>query len=125
LDTGIDAAHPAMGTIANAAVHLTTGSAQSDFNDNTGSTDDIFGHGTHVAGIVASNDSTYKGVAYGTSLMNAKCGYRTTTAGAALFYYSDVYSAGDWAATNGAAVMNVSFGGYANPNNGTHSQSEF
>jgi hypothetical protein len=45
-------------------------------------TDDLHGHGTHVAGIVASQDSTYKGVAPGVYLLNEKVAYLNALGGA-------------------------------------------
>lgn len=122
LDTGCDSGHPAL-TVSNAAVFLSSGSTFSDFNDNASSTDDYHSHGTHVSGIVASNDSTYAGVAPGAALMNAKCGYRTTSGGGSL-EDADIYSAGDWAGDNGASVMNCSFGG-GGTNNGSSGLSQF
>lgn len=122
LDTGIDSGHPAL-TVSNAAVFLTSGSSQGDFNDSASSADDLHGHGTHVGGIVASADTTYGGVAPGAGLMNAKCGYRTTWGGGSLMD-PDIYAAGDWAADNGASVMNCSFGG-GGTNNGSAGLSLF
>ena len=48
--------------ITGSTVKLATGAAQSNFNDNASSTDDLHGHGTHLAGTVASQNATYGGV---------------------------------------------------------------
>ncbi len=115
-DTGIDTSHPAFslgggGNVVTAStVQLAIAAVQSNFNDNASSTDDLHGHGTHLCGTVASQDSTYGGVAPGTGVLNAKCFYRTTSnqgSGTG----PDIAAATDWAITNGATVFNGSFGG--------------
>lgn len=116
LDTGIDAAHPALSSVMGAqAVFLAVGSQSPWFDDNASSTDDIHSHGTHVGGIVMSTDAAYRGVAPGGVLLNAKCGYRLLYQGN---YYgaledADILAAADWAASQGADAMNLSFGGGA------------
>jgi len=114
-DTGIDTSHPAFslaggGNVVTAStVKLTTAAGQSNFNDNASSTDDLHSHGTHLCGTVASQDSTYGGVAPGTGVLNAKCFYRTTSGGGS-GTGPDIAAATDWAITNGATVFNGSFG---------------
>lgn len=70
-----------------------------------GSTEDFYGHGTHVAGIIASDDPTYKGVAPGASLINAKVLNRYGWG-----YTSDVIAGLDWAVSSGAEVISMSLG---------------
>ncbi|MFX1234752.1 MAG: S8 family serine peptidase, partial [Promethearchaeota archaeon] len=77
--------------------------------------DDIYGHGTHVAGIVGSNGSSsggiYRGVAPGVSLINAKAG------GLEGLEDGDIISAIDWSVlpvSSGGAeadIISMSFGG--------------
>ena len=111
VDSGVDSGHPALSSVvSDAAVHLAYGKLLSVFNDSSTSTDDLHGHGTHVAGTVASTDSTYRGVAYGGLVMGAKCLFRTTTGGAG-GVDPDIFSAMDWATDNGADVLNLSLGG--------------
>lgn len=71
--------------------------------------DDLYGHGTHVAGIAAAITNNVRGVAgvgFDSSLMNAKVLGDTGTG-----YYSWVASGIIWAADNGAKVINLSLGG--------------
>ncbi len=71
--------------------------------------DDLYGHGTHVAGIVAASTNNGIGVAgagYNISLINAK-GLGDDGSG----YYSWLADCLVWAADNGAKVINMSLGG--------------
>ena len=113
VDCGIDGSHPDL-TVDYSGVFHATGVSNPLYNDNPASTDDFQGHGTHVAGIVASTHPTYQGVAYGIdALINAKAGWKTTS-GSAAMYYSDAMAAIDWS-LNGAGqdadVISYSYGG--------------
>ncbi len=71
--------------------------------------DDLFGHGTHVAGIAASETNNGVGVAgvgYNASLINAKA-LGDDGSG----YYSWLANCIIWSADNGASVINMSLGG--------------
>jgi serine protease AprX len=67
VDTGIDAAHPALAGVV---------VSQQDFTGAGGATaegtGDMVGHGTHCAGIVASQDKTFRGIAPGAQLADVK-----------------------------------------------------
>lgn len=96
VDTGVDDTHPALNPLV----------AEYDFvNGDTNAVDDN-GHGTHVAGIIASKDATYRGVAPGASLMAAKV-LNATGSG----FTSNVVAGINWCVTNGADVINLSLGG--------------
>lgn len=98
VDTGVDDTHPALNPLVaeiNYVPLVPTGDA----------TDDE-GHGTHVAGIIASNDATFRGVAPGSSLMAAKV-LDSTGSG----FVSDVVSGINWCVANGADIINLSLGG--------------
>lgn len=113
VDTGIDGTHPAL-NVDYASVFHEAGKLDPLYHDNQSKTDDLQGHGTHVAGIVASNDSTYKGAAYGIDkLINAKAGWLDIY-GRGLMYLSDSMAAIDWAIfgnPDDADVISLSFGG--------------
>ncbi len=118
LDTGIDALHPGFGSRVVASSRFqSAASSQGDFNDSS-TTDDVQGHGTRVAGAAGSGDWRYAGVAPGVQLINAKIGYRNTSqlVGAVA---SDAFAGGDWAANQGADVMNVSLFATGTPDGGS------
>lgn len=106
LDTGIDAKHPDLdgGKVSGAE----------NFSSDT-DTDDHFGHGTHVASIVAGTGegapANRKGVAPGASLLNAKVLDRNGSG-----TFDQIIEGLEWAAAQGADVANLSLG--------THSPSD-
>jgi serine protease AprX len=105
IDSGIDARHPALRGKVVAAVDFT----------GSGSTGDGFGHGTHVAGIIAaragaaSDTSGIQGVAYGASLVNLR-----VLGDDGSGYASNVIDAIDWAIEHktqfNIRVINLSLG---------------
>ncbi|MFJ4923816.1 S8 family serine peptidase [Streptomyces sp. NPDC088725] len=107
LDTGVDQTHPDL-----AGRVLET----KDFSG-SGNTNDIFGHGTHVASIVggtgAASGGTRKGVASQAELMVGKVlgddGYGSQ---------SQIIEGMEWAAAEGARVVNMSLGSET-PTDGT------
>ena len=110
LDTGVDIYHPALNDIAwFEAVFHESGQHSPWYADDPDTTDDLQGHGTHVAGIAFSTGSIdwedYKGVAYGIAYedntygFNMKAGWRDTN-GWGRMYWSDAMAAIDWAVTH-------------------------
>ncbi|PIM69931.1 peptidase S8 [Streptomyces sp. JV178] len=104
LDTGVDTTHPDLkGQVV----------AAKNFSTSPGTTD-RFGHGTHVASIAAGtgkrSKGAYKGVAPGAKLLNAKVlsdeGYGDD---------SGIIAGMEWAAAQGADVVNLSLGGPDSP----------
>ncbi|MEV0237332.1 S8 family serine peptidase [Nonomuraea sp. NPDC050786] len=95
LDTGIDAAHP---DFAGRII------ASENFSDSA-STADRIGHGTHVASTIAGAGPTYKGVAPAASLMVGK-----VLADNGLGDWSWAIAGMEWAASQGADVVNMSLG---------------
>lgn len=101
LDTGIDATHPDLVGQVVAAQNFST----------SADTGDHFGHGTHVASIIAGTGAAepagqdLRGVAYGAKLLNGKVlgddGFGDD---------SGIIAAMEWAAQNGASVINLSLG---------------
>lgn len=122
LDSGVDGSHPGFAgvNIVN-RVFLTYGkNDDSDgcFADNLDSPDDLQGHGTHVAGIVASQGSagwtSYQGVAKGlASLYNLKVAFLTggPCPSGAISDSRDVLDAIDYITGSTAVrVLNYSYG---------------
>ena len=98
LDTGIDKSHPT----------LSQPIAEYDFwNDDANASDDN-GHGTMVAGIVASKDNIYRGVAYSSSLMVGK-----VLNSQGWTFESIVIEGIEWCVANGANIISMSLGGGA------------
>lgn len=99
LDTGIDQDHEDLAAKIVANQNFTTSSTAND----------LYGHGTHVAGTVAAatnNNLGVAGVGYNTSLMNVKV---LDDAGSGS--YSGIANGIIWATDNGAKVINMSLGG--------------
>ncbi|MBA2949048.1 S8 family peptidase [Streptomyces himalayensis] len=99
LDTGIDATHPDLKDQVIAEKNFSTSADALD----------RFGHGTHVASIAAGTGAkgggTYKGVAPGAKLLNGKV----------LGDDSGILAGMEWAAEQGAQVVNLSLGGPDTP----------
>ncbi len=97
IDTGVDYNHAGLG--GGLGIRVTSGY---DFvNSDTDPMDD-HGHGTHVAGIAASNDSTYKGVAPGAKIIAIKsCNSAGTCTD------SNLLSGIDWCIDN-STIYNIS-----------------
>ncbi len=115
VDSGLDRAHPAF--IGQAIVEdwFLEAAGRPSWDRHPG---DVNGHGTHVAGIISSDDIVYRGVAYGHNILyNLKAAYDQDGAdgGPASMYWSDAMAAVDWAYTQppGPYVLNLSYGGCA------------
>ncbi|MHC4656853.1 MAG: S8 family peptidase [Planctomycetota bacterium] len=96
VDTGIDYTHP---DLQNKVI------AQFDFTTYTEDAMDDNGHGTHCAGIIASEGLQYRGVSHDVSLMGAKV---LDYSGAG--YSSDVILGINWCVEQGADVISLSLG---------------
>lgn len=104
LDTGVDATHPDLKGQVTAAKNFST----------SATTADKYGHGTHVASIAAGTGAKsggkFKGVAPGATLLNGKVlsddGYGDD---------SGIIAGMEWAAQQGADVINLSLGGTDTP----------
>ncbi len=100
LDSGIDDTHPDLNGKVIAAENFT----------DDGVTDDLYGHGTHCAGIAAGkyNATTdVTGVAPGASLINAKVFNQTGDS-----LTSWIISGIEWSVDQNADILSMSFGGW-------------
>jgi uncharacterized repeat protein (TIGR01451 family) len=122
MDSGIDDNHPALSSqsFCEQRCLATADAVYPGMPGNDPTVDDVNGHGTHVAGIVASTSSTYRGVAYGLdTVFNCKAAFDTngSDGGSAGMYQSDGMDCVDWALVSNticgdyADVMNLSYGG--------------
>ncbi len=101
LDSGIDKNHP---DLAGKVV------GEVNFVDSERTTDDLLGHGTAVAGLIAGSGTAsggeYMGVAPGASLLNVRV---IDSQGSGQI--SDIIAGIDWAIENDADVLTMSLGG--------------
>lgn len=128
IDSGVDFGHPDL--FGTAVVGSDGQPLAADFTE-TDLTDTI-GHGTAVAGCIASQGkkvytltdersgkpvgrTRIKGVAPGVRIMSAKVFDSRVSSG----YDSAIIAALEWAAENGAQIVNMSLGGQSLPNDGT------
>lgn len=96
IDSGVDSTHVSLSPRV---------VAHKDFTSE-GSAGDTNGHGTHVAGIIASSNSTYKGVAPNSLILSAKvCGSSGSCS------TSNIMSGIDWCIEQGADILSLSLGG--------------
>ncbi|MEU1403318.1 S8 family serine peptidase [Streptomyces sp. NPDC005728] len=104
LDTGVDATHPDLKDQVIDAKNFTPAADAKDH----------FGHGTHVASIVAGTGAKsggkYKGVAPDAKILNGKVLDDTGSGDD-----SGILAGMEWAASQGASVINLSLGGYDTP----------
>ncbi len=109
IDTGINKSHPVLASRVIAEKDFVT--SDSDGNNPT----DFRGHGTHIAGIVASTDSFTKGIGFGASILNAKV-FDSTTGKAP----TDAIKSGiDWCISQNASVLTLSLGTKDETNDGS------
>ncbi|MGW0833072.1 S8 family peptidase [Streptomyces prunicolor] len=104
LDTGVDADHPDLKTQVIESKNFSTAT---DANDH-------FGHGTHVASIAAGTGAKsggkYKGVAPDAKILNGKVLDDNGSGDD-----SGILAGMEWAAQQGADIVNLSLGGYDSP----------
>jgi len=99
LDTGVDLSHPDLQGKIVSSVNFSSSATASD----------MYGHGTHVAGIAAAATNNGVGIAglgYNTTVMNVKVLGDDGTGS-----YAAVANGITWAADHGARVINMSLGG--------------
>ncbi|MEY9814044.1 S8 family peptidase [Streptomyces albogriseolus] len=104
LDTGVDATHPDLKGQVTASKNFTSAPT----------TGDVVGHGTHVASIAAGTGAqskgTFKGVAPGAKILNGK-----VLDDAGFGDDSGILAGMEWAAAQGADIVNMSLGGMDTP----------
>jgi subtilisin family serine protease len=96
LDTGVDQTHP---DLADREI------AEANFSEAPDNVDN-FGHGTHVASILAGTGAKYRGVAYGAAILDGKVLDDNGNGSD-----SGIIAGMEWAAQQGADIVNLSLGG--------------
>jgi subtilisin family serine protease len=122
VDTGIDPAHPAFATrilrIWDQTAPKPAGGALPYGRELLGAAlagaGDTQGHGTHVAGIAAGDDATFRGIAYEADLVVVKTDFDSTHIADAVRYVFQVA-----ASLGRPAVVNLSLGGHFDAHDGT------
>jgi subtilisin family serine protease len=109
IDTGIDYTHPDLGGCFGPGCKVTGGHNYTNNGRSANDPMDDYGHGTHVAGILAANGSV-KGVAPDAKLLAYKAGGPSDTIDT-----SAAIAATEDAVIYGAHVINMSFGGSGSP----------
>ncbi|WP_208870574.1 S8 family peptidase [Streptomyces griseochromogenes] len=104
LDTGVDTSHPDLKDQVTESKNFTPAADAKDH----------FGHGTHVASIVAGTGAKsggkYRGVAPDAKILNGKVLDDSGSGDD-----SGILAGMEWAASQGASVINLSLGGYDTP----------
>ncbi len=97
IDTGVNSSLPAFGDRIVLEKDFTT----------DGFTHDICDHGTHTASVLVSQNSTYRGIAHGANMFNAKAGTVVPPSSQCGFSTSKIIEAIDWSVVNGAHVIAI------------------
>ncbi len=111
VDTGVNYNHPALaGKVVAQKCYCQGNPGPSGCCPSGGETEDDamddHGHGTHCAGIVASTNDTYKGVAPGSSIKAVKV---LDSEGSG--WESDIVAGIDWCSDQNADIISISLGG--------------
>ncbi|NTV23852.1 MAG: S8 family serine peptidase, partial [Nanoarchaeota archaeon] len=129
IDTGIDYSHPALGAgwgnkVIAGNKYLDGGTTNISCSVTPSACMDDNGHGTHVAGIIASTNATYKGVAPGANLIAIKV---MDSLGSG--YQTDIEDGIEWCIVNAAAynisVISMSLGSEDSVNFSSYCDSSF
>ena len=107
IDTGVDYNHSSLGNgwgnkVINGYRSLNNGADKQECSSNPSACYDDEGHGTHVAGIIASDNETYRGVAYNAKIIAVKV---LDSSGSG--WASDIIAGIDWCTSN-ASKFNIS-----------------
>ncbi|NQV09119.1 S8 family serine peptidase, partial [Candidatus Woesearchaeota archaeon] len=120
IDSGVDTDHSDLsGIIINEQCYCCDNFPNCGDNDNgccpdgtaqDTSAEDDNGHGTHVTGIIASQDSIYKGIAYDGDIYAVKI----LDDDGDLYRWQDLSDAIDWCRNQGVDVISISIGDHEN-----------
>jgi parallel beta-helix repeat protein len=106
IDTGVDRYHPALsGKIAGEHCYNFNDKCPDGTSEDNNASDDN-GHGTHVTGIIVSQDSTYRGIAYNSSIYSVKILDSQGNGGS----WDDIGHAIEWCISQGVNIISMSLG---------------
>lgn len=104
VDTGVDTDHPDL-------VNNLLLPGYNAYLRTSGNVEDLYGHGTGTAGVIAAQGNNSNGVAgvnWNVKIMPVQVSQGSLTSSA---YISDMANGIEWCADNGAKVVNLSYGG--------------
>lgn len=117
IDSGVDDTHPAIAGNVSGGLPRMVAEANFVTTEPANTGDDVFGHGSAVAGVILSNDATFKGIATDARYVNA----RVLDSNNGFAGSAQVINGTGFALANGANILNLSLGFFGGDTSGNSS----